>query len=91
MDLTGAKILVTGGAGLVGSHIVDELVNEKARVVVYDSFVRGKVEHLDFARTQGDVEIIKADLRDSERMRAASSAASMSTGRSTCRRSRSGA
>ncbi len=71
MDLTGAKILVTGGAGLVGSHIVDELVNEKARVVVYDSFVRGKVEHLDFARTQSDIEIIKADLRDSERMREA--------------------
>src|SRR6266550_6211221 len=71
MDLTGAKMLVTGGAGLVGSHIVDELVNEKARVVVYDSFVRGKVEHLDFARTQSDVEIIKADLRDSERMREA--------------------
>jgi len=71
MDLSSAKILVTGGAGLVGSHIVDQLAGEKARVVVYDSFVRGKLEHLDFARSQGEVEIIQSDLRDSEAMREA--------------------
>jgi UDP-glucose 4-epimerase len=71
MDLSGTRILVTGGAGLVGSHIVDELVKEKARVVVYDSFVRGKPEHLDFAQSQGEVEIIKSDLRDTETMHAA--------------------
>lgn len=71
MDLLGSKILVTGGAGLVGSHIVDELVKEGARVIVYDSFIRGKLEHLDCARTNEDVEIVGADLRDSERMREA--------------------
>ena len=71
MGLSESKVLVTGGAGLVGSHIVDELIKEGAKVVAFDSFVRGKMEHLDFARTQGDVEIIKADLRDRERMRAA--------------------
>jgi UDP-glucose 4-epimerase len=71
MELSGSRILVTGGAGLVGSHIVDDLVKEKATVVVYDSFVRGKLEHLEWARTHGEVEIIDADLRDSERMREA--------------------
>lgn len=71
MDLSGAKILVTGGAGLVGSHIVDELVRENASVVVFDSFVRGKMEHLDVAQSHKEVEVIKADLRDTETMREA--------------------
>jgi len=69
MDLSGKKILVTGGAGLVGSHIVDELVKDGAKVTVYDSFIRGKIEHLDWARATEPVEIVRADLRDSERIR----------------------
>lgn len=70
MDLKGSTVLVTGGAGLVGSHIVDELIREGARVFVYDSFVRGKPEHLDWARTHGEVVSIEADLRDIETLRA---------------------
>src|SRR5215510_13600596 len=69
MGLADSKILVTGGAGLVGSHIVDELVREGARVVVYDSFVRGKLEHLEWARAHGDVRIVEADLRDRQAIR----------------------
>jgi UDP-glucose 4-epimerase len=64
-------VLVTGGAGLVGSHIVDELVREGARVIVYDDFVRGKIEHLDWARTQGEVQVIEADIRDCNALREA--------------------
>ena len=71
MNLSDSKVLVTGGAGLVGSHIVDELVKEGAAVVVYDSLVRGKAEHLDWARAHGDVKIIEADLRDRDRLREA--------------------
>ena len=71
MSLSGSNVLVTGGAGLVGSHIVDELVKEGATVIVYDSFVRGKVEHLKWARAHGDVRIIEADLRDRDVMREA--------------------
>lgn len=71
MDLTNTRILVTGGAGLVGSHIVDELVREGARVVVFDSFIRGKMEHLNWARANGEVEIIEADLRDRDVLREA--------------------
>jgi nucleoside-diphosphate-sugar epimerase len=69
MGLADSKVLVTGGAGLVGSHIVDELVREGARVVVYDSFVRGKLEHLDWAREHGEVSIVEADLRDLQAIR----------------------
>jgi UDP-glucose 4-epimerase len=73
MDLTGCKVLVTGGAGLVGSHIVDELIRARAHVVVYDSFIRGKIEHLDWARAHGQVEVVQADLRDRAALRQAMS------------------
>ncbi|HLG17487.1 MAG TPA: SDR family NAD(P)-dependent oxidoreductase [Blastocatellia bacterium] len=71
MDLSEYKVLVTGGAGLVGSHIVDELVKEGARVVILDNFVRGKIEHLDWARANGHVEVVEADLRDGDAAREA--------------------
>src|SRR5207253_5239536 len=69
MNLSDAKVLVTGGTGLIGSHIVDELVKEGARVIVYDSLIRGKIEHLDWARAHGEVQIVKADIRDREALR----------------------
>ncbi len=40
------KILVTGGAGFIGSHIVDRLINEKHKVVVVDNLSTGKKENL---------------------------------------------
>lgn len=64
ITLSNARVLVTGGAGLVGSHIVDDLVREGARVVVYDNLVRGKGEHLEWAIAHGDVRVVEADLRD---------------------------
>jgi UDP-glucose 4-epimerase len=69
MTLSGSRVLVTGGAGLVGSHIVDELVTEGASVIAFDSFVRGKIEHLDWARANGEVQVVEADLRDREAIR----------------------
>ncbi len=71
MALSESKVLVTGGAGLVGSHIVDELVKEGAKVVAFDSFIRGKMEHLDWARAHGDVQVMEADLRDRDAIREA--------------------
>lgn len=69
MDLSAAKVLVTGGAGLVGSHIVDELVKEGAHVVVYDSFIRGRMDHLEKAQARGRVDVVQADVRDRDALR----------------------
>lgn len=47
MELQGKKIVVVGGAGLIGSHTVDQLVKEDVKeVVIYDNFVRGRAENL---------------------------------------------
>lgn len=47
MELTGKRILVIGGAGLIGSHIVDLLTEtDVAEIVIYDNFFRGRVENL---------------------------------------------
>lgn len=70
-QLGGTTVVVTGGAGLVGSHIVDALVREGARVVVYDSFIRGRLDHLDWAFRHGEVKIIDSDLRDADALRSA--------------------
>jgi UDP-glucose 4-epimerase len=56
------KILVTGGAGFIGSHLVDRLVKDRAGdVVVLDNFCRGRVEHLE--RSLDQVQIVKGDIR----------------------------
>ncbi len=70
-ELTGKRILITGGAGLVGSHIADELVKEGAHVICYDSLVRGKPEHLDWARQHGHVTLIQGDIENRKLLRAA--------------------
>jgi len=50
MDLNGKIILVIGGAGLIGSHVVEELLKEDVKeVVIYDNFCRGTLENLEEA------------------------------------------
>jgi len=47
MDIRGKKILVIGGAGLIGSHVVEKLLKEDIKeVIVYDNFCRGTIENL---------------------------------------------
>lgn len=59
------RFLITGGAGLIGSHIADLLVEEQAaEIVVVDNFVRGSRENLAQASQSGRVRIVDGDIRD---------------------------
>ena len=50
MNISGAKVLVIGGAGFIGSHVVDELLKTDVReIVVYDNFFRGRRDNLKHA------------------------------------------
>lgn len=64
--MKGKRVLVTGGAGFIGSHLVDRLVDEGCRVVVLDDLSSGSLEnirdHLDSRRVQ----FIEGDVRGSE-------------------------
>jgi nucleoside-diphosphate-sugar epimerase len=58
------RALVTGGAGFIGSHLVEDLLQRGSFVRVLDNFSSGKRENL--AALQGDLEILEGDLRDAE-------------------------
>ncbi|MEU5310397.1 SDR family NAD(P)-dependent oxidoreductase [Streptomyces sp. NPDC021562] len=69
-SVRGKKILVTGGAGTIGSNLVDLLAEGGAReVVVLDNFVRGRRANLDRALPSGVVEIVEGDVRDADTVR----------------------
>ena len=47
MDIKGKKLVLVGGAGLIGSHTIDHLIKEDVKeIVIYDNMVRGRVENL---------------------------------------------
>ncbi|MCO6009532.1 NAD-dependent epimerase/dehydratase family protein [Actinoallomurus purpureus] len=63
--IEGSRCLVTGGAGTIGSTIVDQLVAAGcADVIVLDNFVRGRPENLSCARESGRVRVVDGDIRD---------------------------
>jgi UDP-glucose 4-epimerase len=67
VDLRGARALVTGGAGTIGSHVVDQLVQAGAdQVVVLDNLVRGRRANLGPALQDGAdvVSLVHGDIRD---------------------------
>ncbi len=65
VPVRGARTLVTGGAGTIGSHVVDLLVRGgAAEIVVLDNLVRGRHANLDWAMRHGPVRIVEGDIRD---------------------------
>lgn len=68
-SLIGAQVLVTGGAGTIGSTIVDQLLDAGvAHVDVLDNLVRGRRGNLDGALASGRVTLVEGDIRDKERV-----------------------
>ncbi|MDD5195565.1 MAG: SDR family NAD(P)-dependent oxidoreductase, partial [Candidatus Omnitrophica bacterium] len=62
VTLKNKKVLVTGGAGFIGSHIVDRLLAEGARVTVLDNLSSGKIENI--AHNKNKINFIQKDIRD---------------------------
>ncbi len=64
-NLAGQRVLVTGGAGFVGSHIVDLLVDAGCeRIIVVDNMIRGRVDNITAALASGRVDLVEGDIRD---------------------------
>lgn len=62
-------MLVTGGAGFIGSHVVDQLLSRNYEVVVYDSLVEQVHGATDLPRhLDPNAEFVRADVRDSEKL-----------------------
>lgn len=62
------KAIITGGAGFIGSHLVDRLINDGYSVTVVDNLVCGKKENLDQHSKNPDLRICKVDIRDANEL-----------------------
>lgn len=70
MNLNNKKIALVGGAGLVGSHIVDQLIQEPvSEIIVYDNFVRGSQSNLSEALRDPKVKVVNASMTDREALK----------------------
>lgn len=71
MNWSSKKVLVTGGASFIGSHLVDKLVERGAQVRIVDDLSSGKIENIENHIDAKNVEFIKNDLRHTDVAKAA--------------------
>jgi UDP-glucose 4-epimerase len=65
MNLRGKRVLVTGGAGFIGSHIIDQLLAEDcAKIVAVDNMVRGRPENMAAALGDKRANVVEGDITD---------------------------
>jgi UDP-glucose 4-epimerase len=65
------KILVSGGAGFIGSHIVNRLIADGAEVTVYDNLSTGKLENIADAESKDRLHFVKGDICNFDSVKAA--------------------
>lgn len=67
-DLNGSRILITGGAGFVGSHIADQLIAHEGvrEVLLLDNMLRGSRRNVEDALRSGRARLVEGDIRDRE-------------------------
>jgi len=63
------KVLVTGGAGFIGSHVVDRLVNDGYNVRIIDDLSNGKLDNIQRHLSSGKVDFVKGNIRDASLVR----------------------
>jgi UDP-glucose 4-epimerase len=63
------RVLVTGGAGFIGSHLVEALLDSGAEVLVIDDFRLGRRDYLERAHSSGRLTVIEGDIRSAEDLR----------------------
>src|SRR5689334_22838044 len=70
VQIADSDLLVIGGAGFIGSHIVDQLVDGgAAHITVLDNFVRGVPANLEDAVRSGRVEVVEGSILDRDLLR----------------------
>jgi UDP-glucose 4-epimerase len=62
------KVLVTGGAGFIGSHLAERLLKDGNRVVVVDNLSTGSIENIESFKTEAEFEFVEGDICDAELM-----------------------
>lgn len=72
MGLKNKTVLVTGGAGFIGSHLVDNLLEKDIKnVIIYDDFSTGRERNVEYLKGNGKVRIIRGNILDYETLRQA--------------------
>lgn len=66
MELRDKTVMITGGCGLIGSHIADQLIRDEGvgRIIIVDNLSRGTLHNIDWARENGDVSLERKDIRN---------------------------